>query len=290
MKRKQYYYALLSVFFWSTSSIAIKILGTNLTSMKITTGITFFATIGLFLILSFQKKLSLLKKYTIKDLFKIFLLGFIGIFLYNIFFNEAIVLLPAQEANTINYTWPIMIMIFAIPLLKEKFNLYKLIAITLSFLGVIIIITKGNLVDFELHNIKGAVLAICAAICYGLFSVLAKKFDYDRTTSTFIYFFSSFILCLFITNFNFPTINLKEIVLLSWLGIFTEALTCITWALALKYGNTAKISNLAFLTPIIATILTVIILKEQIHLYFILGLILILSGIVIQSKIDMKNN
>ena len=54
--------------------------------------------------------------------------------------------------------------------------------------------------------------------------------------------------------------------------------------MALESGNTAKISNLAYITPFLSFIWTGLILKEPIHWNSIVGLLLIVCGILIQLK------
>jgi len=62
-----------------------------------------------------------------------------------------------------------------------------------------------------------------------------------------------------------------------------------TWALALEKGDTAKISNLAYITPFLSLVWTSLILKEKLNPYSILGLVIIVLGILIQIKKEPKN-
>ena len=78
--------------------------------------------------------------------------------------------------------------------------------------------------------------------------------------------------------------ELNQLLGMLWIGIFTSAIAFTSWALALDRGDTAKISNIAYLTPFISLLWTGIILKEQISLYSVLGLIIIVLGIFIQMK------
>ena len=70
--------------------------------------------------------------------------------------------------------------------------------------------------------------------------------------------------------------------------MFTSATGFTSWALALEKGDTAKISNLAYITPFLSLIWTGLILKEKISIYAIIGLIVIILGILIQLK-DKRN-
>ncbi len=76
----------------------------------------------------------------------------------------------------------------------------------------------------------------------------------------------------------------EQLLGLGWIGIFTSAIAFTSWAVALAKGNTAKISNLAYITPFLSLIWTAIILKETISVFSVIGLALIILGILIQNK------
>ena len=71
---------------------------------------------------------------------------------------------------------------------------------------------------------------------------------------------------------------------LLWSGIFTYAIAYTFWAQALAEGETAKISNLAYITPFLSLVWTAVFLKEQVRFSSVLGLSVIVLGIFIQLK------
>ena len=209
-------------------------------------------------------------------------MGFVGIFLYNYFFYGALMRLPAQEAFIINYLWPIIIVILASIILKEKFTLRKAIALCISFIGITVVASKGNLVNFSFGDMKGILFAISGAISYGLFSVLGKKLDYENFTSTMFYCLFACIIT-FIVTFNIPPISIYQLIGLLWLGIFIYGLAYVFWFLALKHEDTAQMSNLTFLTPFLSLVFIYFFTGEKILLSSVIGLIIIILGILIQS-------
>lgn len=68
------------------------------------------------------------------------------------------------------------------------------------------------------------------------------------------------------------------------MGAFASAVAYTSWALAMDKGDTVKISNLAYITPFLSLVFTHFILDEDISLYSIIGLTLIVFGIFIQLK------
>lgn len=71
-----------------------------------------------------------------------------------------------------------------------------------------------------------------------------------------------------------------------WNGVICNALPYLTWALALDIGNTAVIANLAYLTPFVSLLVTHFVLGENITVFSVLGLLLIVLGIAIQILAD----
>ncbi len=282
-----YFFVALTILLWGSSPAVIKLLLTNLNNFQVLFYNCLFATITLLGITFWNKKTSYFKSYTLKDYGNIIILGLLGVFLYLIFFYTSLMFTTAQEAFMVNYTWPVWIILFAFFILKEQITLQKIVAISLSFLGVYVVATKGDLLSFTFSSIKGDLLALLGAVSYGLYSVLGKKHDYEKFTSLTLYFalgtlLSLGVICLW---FEFPTtITTKEIIGLIYLGSFTSALPYLFWFLALKHGDTAKMSNLIFLTPLVSLFFIYFLLDEPIHYSTFIALGLILGGLFIQSR------
>jgi len=287
---KSYIFAFISIFVWASTATVTKLLLEDLNSIQILCVSMFFASLTLLIANVFLKKLSIIKQYKIKDYITFFLTGVIGVFCYYLFLYLALFYLPAQEGFIINYLWPVMIIIFARILLKEKLTPKKLLAIILSFIGVAIVVTKGNFAEFDLSNPLGVILAVLAAVSYGLFSVIVKKYTYDKTISMMFYCISALVVSslVMIVTSGVPTLNAIQILGLGWMGIFTTAIGFTAWAFALKYGHTHKIANLAFVTPFLSLVYIYLFLGEQINIYSVIGLIVIVLGILIQNIEERK--
>jgi drug/metabolite transporter (DMT)-like permease len=280
-----FFYVSLAVLLWSTTPTVGKLLLINLNNLQILFYTSLIASISLFIIILFQKKIGLIKKYKWKDYWHFACMGFVGVFLYYIFLYAGLMFAPAQEAFIVNYTWPVWVVIFATIVLKEEFNFKKILAIILGFIGVYVVVTKGNLFNLSFSNIKGDLFAFAGAISYGIFSVFGKKYNYEKFTSMMFYYVFTFIFITISTLLfsKIPKISIYELAGLMWLGIFTSGLAFVFWFLALKHGDTAKISNIVFLTPFLSIVFVYFILGEEILFSSVLGLILIVAGILIQS-------
>jgi len=207
-----YLYVSLSVFFWASTAAVSKLLLINLDNLQVLFFSTLFASISLLLISFSQGKLAIVKAYTIKDYAIFALMGFVGVFLYRFFLQAALSLMPAQEAFIVNYTRPIMVVVFACIILKETMTWKKFVALLLSFLGVIIVTTKGSFSALD-FNVGGVLFALAGAVVYGLYSVLGKRQTYEKFTSTTFFYIFSFVfssISLFLFS-SIPSLSLAQL-------------------------------------------------------------------------------
>ena len=286
--KKTYMLAGTAILMWSTMATVSKLLLGTMENQQVLCISSLLAGVSMLAMNLISGKLRLLKTYTPKDYLIITATGLLGIFLYYSFYYIGMSRMPASQAFIINYLWPIMSVVFAAILLKEKLTVRKGIAIGMSFLGVVIV-TGKDLMHFDRYMLFGAAMCILDAVCYGAFTALNKKWHYEKGISLMIAFFSAFFLS-GILNLAAGTawnLGLGQLLGLSWNGVFSMAIGNTAWALALEKGNTAKISNLAYITPFLSLIWTALILKEQISIWSVGGLCVIVLGILIQLK-DQK--
>jgi len=283
--KKAYIFAGISILLWSTIATVSKLLLEHLDSYEVLCISALFAAFALLVTNIAAGKIKILQKYRLKDYLIIILIGLPGTFFYNVFLYSGTNLLQASQAFTINYLWPIMSVVFACIILKVKMTPRIAIAIAVSLLGVTAVAGEG-LLRFDAQTLKGAAMCVLAAVCYGVFTALNKKWAYDKSLSLMIAFFATFILCLpFALSSDRPfSLPIGQLLGLGWNGVFVLAIATTTWAIALDNGQTAKISNLAYITPFLSLIWTFLILKEVPSIWSVAGLAIIVLGIFIQLK------
>lgn len=279
-KNISYLYALFAAFLWGSTAGVVKLLLLGLGNLQVLFFTNLFAFFGLASVVFFQKKKAIIQTYTKRDYITFIWMGFLGTFLYTFFLFTGLGLLPAQEAFIINYLWPVMVVIFAALILKEKITGRKIFAIACSFFGIIIVITKGNFESLQFSNLLGAVSAALGALVWGIFSVLGKKQNYEGFTSMmFFYLFGTLFAFIAVLLFSsIPHISLQQFAGLLWLGVFVNGLAFVFWFLALKHGDTAKIANIIFLTPFLSLLYIYFLTGEQILVSSIVGLVVIVAG------------
>jgi len=287
-QKKAYSFSILAVILWSTVASAFKLSLRHVDYLELLLYASFFSTLIIFIVLILQRKLHLLRTYSRKDFLFAALLGFLNPFLYYIVLIKAYSILPAQEAITLNYTWPLMLVLLSIPLLKQKIKFLSIVAIIISFLGVIIIATRGNVSGLSFTNIKGDLLPLSSAVIWALFWIFSLKDKHDVVVKLFVSFcfglFFSIVLIFIrssLVGFSLP--NIKGILGSAYVGFFEMGLTFIVWLSALKYAKTtAQVSNFIYITPFLSLLVVSIIVGERILFSTIIGLVFIIAGIVLQ--------
>jgi len=281
-----YIYAIVAVLFWSTVASAFKISLRYLDVLQLLFYASFTSIIVLFIILLAQKKLILLKTFSKKDYFRSALLGFLNPFLYYVVLFRAYSLLRAQEALTLNYTWPIMLSLLSIPLLKQKIGLMSIIAIFISFAGAYIIAARGNDLSIHFTNLCGVLLALSSTVIWSFFWIYNVKDKRDEVAKLFLNFLFGFIFILLTMLFlgKIRMLDIHGVFGAVYVGIFEMGITFVIWMKALKLSKTtAKVANLIYLSPFLSLIIINLVVGEKILVSTLIGLVLIISGIIIQQ-------
>lgn len=274
----------LCIILWASIPVTTKKMLVELDSLQVLFFSTILSTLVLGILLIVQKKTSDLKNYNKSQYSTMFFLGFIGNYLYYVFLYGALSKTTASEGFILAYTWPIMVLVLSFIILKDKVTLQKLAGVLISFFGIIVITTNGNITTFNLTNLQGDVLALSGAFVFALFSVLGKKFNFDKTISVFIYFLSALLFIiptvLIFTSITFPSFNVWLWIIYN--GVFVNGISYIFWFKALEGGETHIVSNLLYLTPFISLIYISIFLDEKILISSVIGIIVIVVGVLSQ--------
>ena len=285
-QRLAYTYAAIAVCFWATVASAFKISLRSVDFLQLLFYASIVSILVLFITLILQGKLHLLKSCSKKEYFHSMLLGFLNPFLYYIVLFKAYSILPAQEAVPLNYTWPLIIALLSIPLLKQKIKFKSILAILISFIGVVVISTQGDILGFRFSNPAGAVLALGSAVIWALFWIFNIRDPRDEVVKLFLNFIFGFIFILPVVSF-FSEIVLPDITGIlgvTYVGLFEMGITFVLWLKALKFSRTtAQVSNCIYVVPFLSLIVIYFAVGEKILTSTIIGLIFIVAGIVLQQ-------
>lgn len=289
--QKAIVFALIAVLFWSTVATAFKIgLKTFSPAKLIFVGAGTTVNILLFLLI-FTKKLKRLKSLSLKNILLSALLGFLNPFLYYLILFKAYSLLPAQVAQPLNMVWPIVLVLLSAPLLKQKFAWKSMVALFISFLGILLIASQGGFFSLGKSNPLGIVLGLLSSIVWSLYWIFNVKNKEDDLIKLFLNFLFGFLfLLIYLLLFSDIKFNWDQSLIAGfYIGIFEIGISFIIWMKAISLtSNNARIANLVYIAPFISLIFIHFILGEQIYYTTILGIFFIISGILFQQTVRLK--
>lgn len=285
-QRKAYAYALMAVLCWSTIGSAFKLSLRHSDYLSLLLIASAASSAVLFATLAIQGKLRLLRDLTPVNLAYSALLGLLNPFLYYVVLLQAYDRLPAQEAGTLNYIWPLVLVLLSVPMLKQRIRPVSILAILVSFAGILIISTHGRPDQMSFSDPAGVLLALGSAVFWALYFILNMRDPREDLPKIFLNFcFGTFYVGLFFLirgQFTFPP--WQGIAGGVYLGFFEMGIPFVLWLKALKHSSdTARVSNLIYLSPFLSLILIHFVVGETILASTMVGLVLIVAGIVWQG-------
>lgn len=292
---KAVWFALVSVFLWSTVASAFKISLHYFSPLQLLCFADCTSIIVLSVLLLYQKRLHELCKASRTNWINSVKYGFLNPFLYYLVLLYAYDILPAQQAQAINYTWAIALTILSIPFLQQRVSLLHFIAIGVSYSGVLVICTSGSFDILGLDNPAGVLLALLSTLIWAFYWIMNTKDQRDPVLGLLMNFICALPMIGAALIVEYYAVGLKEI---GWkgmagavyVGLFEMGLAFVCWLYAMKTTrNTASIANLIFLAPVISLFLIYFLVGEVILPSTIIGLGVILLGLFIQGVAE-KNN
>jgi drug/metabolite transporter (DMT)-like permease len=285
-QKRAYLYALGAVLIWSTVASAFKL---SLRSMPPAHLLLFANAVSVLLlggILAVRGELRTALPKSGRVLLQSTCLGFLNPFLYYLILFQAFDLLPAQEAQPLNYTWAITLSILAVPLLKQRLKLQDVVAILIGYSGVLVISTRGDLFGMQFSNPLGVGLALASTIAWALYWIYNVRDSRPPLAGLFLNFLCAlpmiFVYCLIFTDLHLPGIS--GLLGSLYIGCFEMGISFFLWLQALKYSESAaRISSLIFISPFISLWLIHLLVGEEILPSTFVGLILIVIGLTIQQ-------
>ena len=214
------------------------------------------------------------------------LVGFLNPFLYYNVLFVGYDLLLTQEATTINFLWPIVLVVLSAVVFRQRLTVKTLAALLLGFCGVLVITTKGDPASLHFRSIRGVLLMLATTVIWSVFWILNMKDERPPSVKLFLGFsfglLFSFLLWLFFLPHRKPP--LEGLLGCLWAGVFEMGLTFFLWLGALSLAEkTAHVANLIFLTPFLALFWINLAVGERILPSTLFGLALIVAGIACQK-------
>lgn len=282
-----YKYALLAVFLWSSVATAFKISLKTLTPYELVFYASFVSCLFFLILIIRKNRLVELKDFILNNKKNVLISSLINPFFYYLVLFKAYALLPAQVAQSINYTWALVLTFLSAIFLKHTLTYKDILAGFVCYFGVLIISTKGNITTLEFDSYEGLIYALISTILWASYWIINAKNKFDPIISLCAYFLVSlpFIFTYILIFHSFKIPSFESLLGATYVGLFEMGVTFLLWLKAIQTTKqVSKIANLIFLSPFISLIFIYFILGEQIYISTIIGLILIIFGLFIQKK------
>ncbi len=291
-QQKAYLFAITAVLFWSTVPTAFKLGLRYQDNYQMLTGAALVSTLLLGSTMLIQGKAKLFRKISKTDLFRTALLGLLNPVFYYLVLFRAYALLPGQVAQPLNMVWPIVLVLISIPMLHQKIGWLSILSMIISFAGVIVLSLQGGTLFSESSNFKGVLLALSTAVLWSFYWIFNMRSKLDDVVGLFLIFvFSSIYLLLggLIREPGLPS-GTEAWAAAAYIGIFEMGFSFVLWLKALQLSQTtARISNFVYVAPFLNLIFVNRFLGESIYISTIFGIILVVTGIIIQNSTNKKN-
>lgn len=284
--------ALFCVFVWGVTFISTKVL---LRYFDPTTILIYRLCICLIVLFLLSPKIYRL--YKKRDELYFLGAGAFGITFYFLFENIAIKYTSASSVGIIVSLAPMFTLLFCSTVFKDqKISVNFIIGFIVAILGIIMI-SFDSLKDTSEISIKGIVLASCAMMCWGVYSVFVKKINIigyqgiGATRKIMYYGLICLIPFYFIMNshLNIDALtNAKVTLNLLFLGLVASAMCFVLWNYAVLNLGPVKCNIYLYLSPAITMVASAIILHENITIIIFIGLILSVLGLIISNDLWFK--
>lgn len=278
---------------WSTVATAFKLGLNQLSLLSLLAGASFSSLLCLTVFLIVNKQLltalAQLPRYWKQTL----VLAGLNPLLYYLVLFQSYDLLPAQIAQSLNYTWVITLTLLSVPFLKHQLTKGDLIAVVLGYSGVVSIIFGAQKVTGEI-NLTGILLGLASAFIWAFYWLQNTKDNRPPIQKLFHSFLLAtpvLIALAFGVDGLAPFTKLEAWQYMGYIGLFEMGLAFIFWQLALeKASRVGQISSLVYLSPLLSLVIINQTLDEPISVFTLFGLGMILAGIAIQQLLSAKQS
>lgn len=268
-------HAVLSVLLWSTVASAFKLSLRYMSSLQL----LFYASLTSLVVFGilYSREFSP-RKENLRSAY----LGLINPLLYYTVLFSAYDRLPAQEAQALNYTWPLMLVLLSIPLLGKRPGTRAVLGLSIGFLGALIVATKGNITGLNFSDPIGIALGLGSAVIWATYWLLNLRDERPLVEKMFwnFLFGFSYILVVLALSGGLAVPPVEGLAGAVYVGLFEMGVTFLLWYKAVE-GDMAFASNLAYLVPFLSLFFISVVVGESIAPATVLGLAMIVGGIIV---------
>ena len=228
-------------------------------------------------------------KIRIRDIWCFIGTGALSVSFFNFCYFQTITLTSLSVAAVLLYTAPAFVMIMSFFLFKEDMTKRKVMALVIAFAGCVLVsgVVGGN----GALNAKGLLVGLGAGFGYALYSIFGRyalQRGYSSLTITFYTFVFATLATVLLVDVSsiinivgtHPRLGVYAAFMILFVTLFPYL--CYTKGLAGMENGTASV--IASIEPVMATVLGILIYKEEMTFVNACGMILVLVSIVILNS------
>jgi len=242
------------------------------------------------------KEIILKKNYIIKNFKLILILGITSITIFNSIVYYSLNFTQVISGVLMISTIPVMIIFFSWIFKIEKTNIYQILGVFLSLMGVAVIVTKADLnILINLNFNKGDLWMVIAMFSWAMYSALLRKKNFKLSQLSLLEVIISAGLILLLPAYLIEIflgksldVNLPFLLTLTYVVLFPGLASFIFWIKGIAIIGSNRSGIFLHLMPVFSTVLAMLIFKEKFMNFHLLGAVFIISGIFLASK-KVKN-
>lgn len=243
-----------------------------------------FGTSGILALawLAVTGKLSLLRQPL-----KVWAFGTFGLFGFHFFYFTAIRNAPPVEANLINYTWPLLIVVFSAFLPGERLRAHHVLGTVLGLAGAALLISGGEGVSFSGGYALGYGAAIASCLFWSTYSVLSRRLGAVPTEAVAGFCLMTAILsalCHVLLEDTVWPQGAQEWGSVLALALFPVGLAFFTWDIGVKRGDIQVLGAAAYSAPLLSTLLLIAYGFGALTLSVVVACLAITVGALVAAK------
>ncbi len=290
-KMRGYLFAIAATALWSGNFILARGLSDSIPPISLAYYRWVVAIVFLlpFCLKPLMSQMNLIKK----NILMLSLISLLGVTVFNTFIYFAGQTTSAINLSLIAITFPIFILIFSRIFLKEKISKNKSFGVVFVLIGVVLLISKGDInVLLNISFVEGDVWMFAAAIVFAIYSMLLKY--KPKGLNVWAFQFSSFVLGLvFLTPFYIweiatttSVVQMSDDLILGvlYVGIFASLFAYVLWNQSIHLIGAPKAGMIYYTIPIFSGVLAYLFLDEDITMNHLYSVILIFTGIILANK------
>ncbi|MDE1165819.1 MAG: DMT family transporter [Pseudomonas sp.] len=282
----QYAFPLLAILIWAGNTVI----------NKLAVGAIFPAEIGFYrwllaglLFTPFMLRPVLANWAVIRpNLGKIFILGVLGMAVYQSLAYFAASLTTATNMGIILSLMPLMALALAIVSLGQRLTAGALVGAVVSLAGVLVVVSAGSLAVLLDHGLnRGDGMMLIATLAYAVYSTLLKKWQLRLPPLQLLYLqVLVAIVVLFPLYLVSPKVGLglNNIGLVLYACLLASMLAPLAWMQAVSRLGPSRTTLFFNLLPLITALIAAMALHEQLALYHLVGGLMTLAGVVLAER------